>query len=151
MDSFFAGQGFRIDGMIHLSPREAKAATDRGALLVDLRPEYAVRMKTFALPDVLCLEQRELMLAPERVPSDRPLILADSVGVESKRAVALLLERGHANVANLIGGMVEWEGDGMPTQVDPGELWVGECACKLRPRKDYWKVARQSDEPEPKP
>jgi hypothetical protein len=76
MSGFFAGQGLVINGITHLSPREALAAVGRGAALVDLR---------------LDLE-----------------------------------------VANLNGGIHDWDGDGLPLKM--GDVWGGPCACRLRPR-----------------
>ena len=136
MSDFFANQGLFINGMVHLSPREALAAIERGALLVDIREDYALVMKTFDVPGVIYISDSRLKESFDELPRDRPLILADSVGLRSREAVALLQQQGYVDVANLNGGILDWEGAGLPTKVDPQELWAGQCACRLRPRKD---------------
>jgi rhodanese-related sulfurtransferase len=135
MGGFFAGQGLLINGIVHLAPREVLAAVERGAVLVDLREEYELAMKTFDVPGVLFLASSALEEAFEQLPLDRPLILADSVGLRSRAAVAFLQARGCGDVANLNGGILDWESAGLPTKVDPDGLWRGQCACQLRPRK----------------
>jgi len=132
MSDFFAGQGLLIDGITHLSPREAHAAIERGALLVDLREEYELAMKGFEVPDVVLLAKSLLEEGFAILPRDRPLVLADSVGLRSREAAAFLQRQGYVEVASLNGGILDWEGAGLPTRV--GELWGGQCPCQLKPR-----------------
>ena len=134
MSEFFAGQGLFIAGITHLSGQEVLAAVERGAVLVDVREDYEILMKTFDVPGVVFLPTSTFKESFEELPRDRPLILADAVGLRSKDAVILLKEKGFVDVANLNGGILEWERDGMPTKVNPDELWVGDCACSLPPR-----------------
>lgn len=49
------------------------------------------------------------------------------------RRRAALQEHGYTEVANLNGGIHDWDDAGLPTRV--GDLWTGQCACQLRPRK----------------
>jgi rhodanese-related sulfurtransferase len=137
MTDFFANQGLFINGIHHLSPKEALAAIARGAILVDIREEYETGMKAFDVPGVVYLANSSLRDEFEQLTADRPLILADSVGLRSKLAVAFLKERGFVDVANLNGGIVDWDAAGMPTRTNPDEQWVGSCACKLKPRKNF--------------
>jgi len=132
MSAFFANQGLFINGITHLSPREALAAIERGAVLVDLREEYELAMKTFDVPEVVFLANSEFTASFSQLPTDRPLILADSVGLRSRDAVAFLQQQGYTEVANLNGGIVDWDNAGLPTRV--GNLWTGQCACQLKPR-----------------
>jgi len=133
MRDFFAGQGLRINGVTHLSPREALAAIQRGALLVDIREDYELGMKTFDVPALVALANSTFEETFDQLPTDRPLIIADSVGLRSREAVVFLQRHGYAYVANLNGGILDWESAGLPTRV--GELWAGQCACQLKPRR----------------
>jgi rhodanese-related sulfurtransferase len=135
MDEFFAGRGLLIAGTVFLSPREALEAVGRGALLVDLREPYELAMKKFDLPEVLHLPHSALCDKWASLPTDRPLVLADSVGMRSKAAARLLRDRGLPQLASLNGGMLDWDRDGLPTRTDPAEQWTGSCACQLKPRR----------------
>lgn len=75
------------------------------------------------------------------------MILADAVGVNSKKAFLLLQERGYTEIANLNGGIVDWERDGLPTKIIDDEMLIGQCACKLRPKKVY--RSRRTEEEDP--
>lgn len=136
MRPFFDGQGLLIKGICHLSPTEARAAIERGATLVDIREDYETGMKAFDVPGVVYAPNSSLRDTFEQLPRDRPLVVADSVGLRSKPAVAFLLEQGLVDVANLNGGIVDWDRAGLPIVNHPDEQWVGSCACRLKPRKD---------------
>jgi rhodanese-related sulfurtransferase len=133
MDAFFANQGLLIEGVVHLSPREALAAVQRGAALVDLREVYELETRRFDLPGVVFLPSSGLASGFERLPKEQPLVLADSVGLRSKEALLWLRTRGFGQLANLNGGIVDWERDGLP--LDVVGHWVGGCVCKMRVRK----------------
>jgi rhodanese-related sulfurtransferase len=63
------------------------------------------------------------------------MIIADAAGIHSKEAVKLLMDKGFADrMANLAGGLVEWERDGMPLVIDKTEKLSGSCMCQLRRR-----------------
>jgi arsenate reductase (thioredoxin) len=131
--TFFAGRGLCINGITHVSPREALAAIEQGALLVDIREEYELAMKTFDVPGVVFLANSTFAGTFDQLPTDRPLILADSVGLRSRDAVVLLQQHGYTELASLNGGILDWNNAGLPTRV--GSLWTGQCACQLKPRK----------------
>ncbi len=133
MEKSFGGRGLRIDGMVFLSPRDALAALGEGALLIDLRDGLARNGRTFEAGDVILLPYRQLDTGWRELPAGRPLILADCVGLDSKRGARFLLSKGLREVASLNGGMVDWERDGMPTGIDRGGELSGGCACRLSP------------------
>ena len=137
MTEFFANQGMLIHAVRHLSPAEALTAIERGAVVVDIRESFEVDMKAFGVGAVIYLAASRLRDAFEQLPRDKPLILADCVGLHSKPAVAFLQEHGFADVANLNGGIADWESAGMPMLADPDQQWTGSCACRLKPRKKY--------------
>jgi rhodanese-related sulfurtransferase len=52
------------------------------------------------------------------LPSDIPLIVADSVSIKSREAVVFLKQKGFIDIANMAGGFVDWERDGFPVTTD---------------------------------
>ncbi|NLI74855.1 MAG: rhodanese-like domain-containing protein [Candidatus Riflebacteria bacterium] len=139
MNPFFQPYGLHIGGVIHLSPREAFELLPKGALIVDVREPMEMNGKSFAVEDVVLLPYSHLAEEFATLPRDRPLILADSVGLNSKQAVLFLKEHGFSEIANLNGGIIDWEKDGLPTDIDDDEVLIGQCACKLRPKKLFRK------------
>lgn len=69
-----------------------------------------------------------------QLPKNKTLIFADAVGLRSREAVWFLKEKGIKNIANMAGGLVEWERDGLPLKVDKSEILTGSCMCTLRKR-----------------
>lgn len=124
-----------IGGMVHLSGREALEAARAGALFVDLRLTIETDYKKFDVPEVLYLQVEDFEARLAEIPRDRPVIVADSVGLRSRDVVKQLMELGYANVANLNGGILDWEHDGLPIIIDPDKQLSGSCTCRLRPRK----------------
>lgn len=133
MANFFSEIGFELNGIRHISAREAFAAISRGAVLIDIREEYLTIMRTFKVDNyILC----PLSIFDENItaiPKDRPLIVADATGLKSKIAVEKLLNNGFIEVANLAGGIMDWDRDGFPVNADPNEQLSGQCLCKLKP------------------
>lgn len=134
MKDFFHGKGLRIAGVTHLSGAEALELATGGALLVDLRPAIESDYKKFAVPEVIYMTLEEIGDRIAEIPRDRPVIVADSVGLRSKDAVKQLMELGFTNVANLNGGILDWEHDGLPIIVDQRKQLSGSCTCRLKPR-----------------
>ncbi|MDP2807871.1 MAG: rhodanese-like domain-containing protein [bacterium] len=120
--------------MTHLSGSEALEIAKDGGLLVDLRAPIETDYKKFDVPEALYLPAPELKTRLAELSRDRPLIIADSVGLRSKEAVKYLMEQGFTNVANLNGGMLDWEHDGMPIKIDNSKKLSGSCTCRLRPQ-----------------
>lgn len=135
MKEFFQPYGLHIGGVIHLSPREALDLLPKGAVIVDVREEMEMNGKRFAVGTVISLPFSRLPSEFEILSRETPLILADSVGLNSKKAVLFLLDHGYTEIASLNGGIVDWETDGLPTEINDDEVLVGQCACKLRPKK----------------
>jgi len=134
MNNHFKNKGLRIAGMVHLSGAEALAEARSGALLVDLREAIETDYKKFEVPEVLYIPAPELETRLAELSKDRPLIIADSVGLRSKEAVRYLMEQGFTNAANLNGGILDWEHDGMPIKIDNSKKLSGSCTCRLRPQ-----------------
>lgn len=135
MSHDFQGRGLRIGGILFLSPQEAFRCLEEDAVLVDLRQGLTRNGRAFGVKHVIAIPHRELPDSIALLPRDRPLVLADCVGLRSKEAARLLQEAGFCAVASLNGGMVDWERDGLPVTLDPGEELSGACACQLKPSR----------------
>ena len=123
------------EGIHNLAPREAADLCAHGAVILDIREEYVNQFKRFDVPVVIQIPFSRLSNEYRQLPTGRPVIVADSSGLRSSEAAILLKEKGFAQVANLAGGLVEWERDGMPLATDKTEQLSGSCACQLRARE----------------
>ncbi len=131
----FSGKGFISSGFLNLTPRDAYyEAINNGAVLVDVREDYLTGYKQFDVPDVFYYPLSTLELKLNEIRKDVPLIIADSAGLMSHNAMELLSTNGFRNIANLAGGIVEWERDGLPLRTDLMEQLDGSCMCQLKPR-----------------
>lgn len=136
MNDFFKDVGFLNEGIRNLTPRQALSLCQKGAVLIDVREDYMNRFKMFDVPEVIFCPYSILEESLEELPSDRLLIFADAAGLHSREAVLLAMKKGMADrIANLAGGLVEWERDEMPLRIDKGEKLSGSCMCQLRPRE----------------
>jgi rhodanese-related sulfurtransferase len=124
-----------INGLSFLAPSEALLLLKANAVLVDLRDDYFKNGREFDVPHHTSLFYKNLETDYNKLPTDKLLILADYVGIHSKEAGYYLLSKGYTQIASLIGGIVDWVKDDMPTIIDHSEELVGGCACQLKKRK----------------
>ncbi len=131
--SFFSNTGISSNGILHLSAKEAFTALSKGAILVDIREDYHTHMKTFNVDSyIVC----PLSVFDENIaylPKNKPLIIADATGLHSKIAIDKLIQNGFTVVANLAGGIMDWERDGFPVNKNPVAELSGQCPCMLKP------------------
>jgi rhodanese-related sulfurtransferase len=131
----FFKHGFISSGFLNLSARDAFIeATENNAVIIDVREIRLTGYKRFDVPAVINIPNSTLSENYRNLPRDAPLILADSVGLRSHEAMEFLIGKGFKNVANLAGGIVDWERDGLPLKKDLTEQLNGSCVCQLRPR-----------------
>ncbi|HPT14599.1 MAG TPA: rhodanese-like domain-containing protein [Bacteroidales bacterium] len=133
MKEFFCNSGFEIAGILNLTGKQALQCIDNGALLVDVREEYEIAIKDFNAPGKIFCPFSEFDSLAKTLPADRSLIVADCTGIHSKEAVRKLLDAGFPKVANLAGGIAEWERDGLPMK-QSAESMTGQCPCTMRSR-----------------
>lgn len=131
----FFKYGFISSGFLNLSARDAFIeATENNAIIIDVREIRLTGYKRFDVPTVINIPNSILSENYRNLPRDIPLIMADSVGLRSHEAMEFLIGKGYKNVANLAGGIVDWERDGLPLKKDITEQLDGSCVCQLRPR-----------------
>jgi len=134
-NNLFSDIGFISGGILNISPRDAwQQCVENHVVLVDVRESYLTSYKMFDVPEVMYLPLSQLDDRLSELPSGRMFILADSAGIRSHEAMTLMLGKGYENIANLAGGLVEWERDGLPLKINIGEQLEGACTCKLKKR-----------------
>jgi len=135
MEHYFEGKAIYSNGIYNLSPLQAYKLCQEGAILVDVREEYLNRFKIFDVPGLIFCPKKKLVDLMENLPVDKPLIIADASGIHSPEAAKMLIENHFkGSLANLSGGLVDWEHAGLPVVVDYSEKLSGQCACQLRAR-----------------
>lgn len=127
--------GFFSHGVQNLTPGESFALCEKGAIIVDLREDYLSAFKMVKVEKVIYLPLSHLEEHYRELPDDKPLIFADSVGLNSREGVLLMNSHGYDNVANMAGGIVDWEKDGLPIATDINYRLSGSCACQLKARE----------------
>jgi rhodanese-related sulfurtransferase len=104
----------------NLTPEEAKALYEEGALFLDVR-----EVEEFAqarIPGARLLPLSEFMARYAEVPKEGPVVLYCRTGNRSWQAVAWLSAQGWKNLYNLEGGIVRWYRTGLPVDTTPVEV-----------------------------
>ena len=127
--------GFSSHGVHNLTPKESYELCTKGAIIVDVRESYLNNVKMFNVENVVYLPYSELAASYSDLPENKPLIFADAVGLRSREGVLFMNEKGYENVANMAGGIVDWERDGLPLITDKNNRLSGSCMCQLKPRE----------------
>lgn len=135
MNGLFDNYGFISGGIFNVSPREAYELCGKGAMIVDVREEYLNNFKNFKVQEILTIPLSILLQKLSELPRDKELIFADTVGLRSKEAVLILKDKGYIKIANMAGGIVDWERDGLPLITNIEERLSGSCMCQLKPRE----------------
>jgi len=112
---------------VSLSSREAYDYLQKGAIMLDIRPDYELAYRVFNVPEVYTDEQK--------IAKDKPIIVADEVGLKSREIAKNLIQSGYKDVAYLAGGVIDWDKSNMPLNKDGDYEHYGGCACKLRTKK----------------
>ncbi|MBN9112715.1 MAG: sulfurtransferase [Pseudonocardia sp.] len=109
-----------------VGPQEAADLREKGAILVDTRPQWQ-RDAEGSLPGALLIERNHIewrldptsdARIPEAVDHDVTWIVLCSEGYSSSLAAASLQDIGLHNATDLDGGFQAWKAAGLP--VDPG-------------------------------
>lgn len=135
MNNLFQSCKLQIGGIGYVLPSEVVLLLQQGATLVDLREELETDIKAFGIEQVVYLPYIEFEDKWGTLPLEKPLILADSVGIWSKKAAGFLQSRGYSEVASLAGGFTEWERDGFPVKAGKCEPLNGPCLCMIKPHE----------------
>lgn len=134
MKEYYLNLGFEIDGLLNLTGKQAVQCLSESAVLVDVREDFEIAIKDFGLFNKLFCPYTEFDKLAATLPRTMPLIIADCVGIHSKEAAKKLLALGFPKVANLAGGIAEWERDGLPMK-RTSESMSGQCPCIMVSKK----------------
>jgi len=99
-----------------LTPVEA-AALLQGSdvpLLIDVREES--EWNEVHIPGALLIPLSQFVARQEEIPAGRALIMQCRSGGRSGQAALALRTAGRTNVANLAGGITDWEAAGLPVE-----------------------------------
>ena len=135
MENIFSECKLKISGLVYVLPSEVSELLRKGAFVVDLRTELETEIKAFGIENVIYLPYYELDNKWESLPLDKPLILADAVGLHSREAAEKLNSKGYHEIASLSGGIADWEKDGMPMKPGKYQPLNGPCPCMIRPHE----------------
>jgi len=137
MKSKFQGLGIVSQNIVHLSAKEAfELCTNHNAILVDVREEYMLGSKMFDVKEMIYCPYSSLSENFEKFDNERILIFADAVGLKSKESVIFMQSKGFENIANLAGGIVDWDRDNFPIHNDFSKRLSGQCMCQLKYREN---------------
>ena len=99
-----------------LAPAEAAAllAGPDAPLLIDVREES--EWNEGHIPGALLIPLSQFVARQGEIPEGRALIMQCRSGGRSSQAALVLRTAGRANVANLAGGITDWEAAGLPVE-----------------------------------
>jgi rhodanese-related sulfurtransferase len=110
--------------LVRVEPGAAAVAVERGALLVDTRPEWQ-RRADGEIPGALVIERNHLewrldpasdARIPQAVDHDVEVIVVCSEGYSSSLAAASLQDLGLHRATDLVGGFHAWRAAGLPVR-----------------------------------
>jgi rhodanese-related sulfurtransferase len=135
MTDFFSSCRIRIDGIAFPMPGEVPELLSKGAILVDLREEVETGIRAFGIERIIYLPHSEFEEKWETLPLETPLILADAVGLWSRKYALFLVSKGYSEIASLAGGIADWEKDGFPIKPGKYQPLNGPCPCMIVPKE----------------
>lgn len=110
-------QTFHLDGVKHISPREAyDFVSQEKAIMIDVREKEEFEVEHVDLPDVLLHPMPQIMERLQYIPNDRLIIVICAKGERSTKVARVLEMQGFAQVANLDGGMKQWLKEALPVE-----------------------------------
>ncbi|HRS53125.1 MAG TPA: rhodanese-like domain-containing protein [Bacteroidales bacterium] len=133
MENLFENYGFYRDKLLHVSSKEAYELCLKGAILLDVREEYLNSFKKFDVPYIIYIPLSKIKQNDYKLNKESCFyIVADSAGLRSKEAAKLLLSNNFLNIANMAGGLIEWERANLPLIINNNEKLTGSCMCQLK-------------------
>jgi len=134
-----------MEKYLALNCQQAYDLLMKGAILVDLRKDMWKNGRYFAVNEVIDLPYERIESGHSILPEDRFLIMADYVGLKSKKTCQFLVDKGYNSVGYIIGGIVDWEKENMPMRYNRSEELTGGCVCQLKPRNSKEKIKMDED------
>lgn len=92
----------------------AKERVERDALFVDVRERYELAEISYDVPHIVNIPLSEFNERFIELPRDKELIIVCRSGRRSLIVTEFLLQQGFVNVANMIGGIIDWAQKNFP-------------------------------------
>lgn len=96
-----------------IDAQAAKAAVERGALLLDVRQPEELELARIA--GALHIPMNDIPVRLRELPADRPIVVFCHKGARSYGVAGYLMHCGYSDVASLDGGIDAWA-----AFIDPG-------------------------------
>ncbi|MFO7970873.1 MAG: rhodanese-like domain-containing protein [Desulfobacterales bacterium] len=123
-------QRFHLEGVRHISPREAfEQLNNNAVLLVDVRDKDEYDVERVGLPNVKHYPMTEIVDSLENLPKAVLLITMDTLGERGTKVANLLNRQQFSRVANLDGGIVRWKAENLPVEDILPSACGGCCGC----------------------
>lgn len=103
-------------GLARLTPEQARAAWQAGALLVDTRSHDEQREQGGVIPGALHHPLSVVLWRLDELPRGTPVIVICRHGYSSSFAAAQLQELGFREATDVEGGFEAWRMAGLPTE-----------------------------------
>lgn len=94
---------------------EAFELSKEGAVIIDVRQPEELEEIAYDVKNIIHIPLGELESRLAEVPKDKQVIVACRSGKRSGKAYDILNENGFTNIANMEGGILEWQEKGLPT------------------------------------
>jgi len=123
-------QSFTLSGVLHVEPKDAVIElAESDAIIVDVREPNELDIVQFDTTQLIHMPMSSIVDNYQKLPKDKPLIVACTNGVRSVKVVNLLNIQGFTNTVNLDGGIAEWYNNALPIVVKYQENKEGGCGC----------------------
>lgn len=101
-------------GIKEISPQWVAANRNKVSVL-DVRTKIETDEESARIADAQLIPIDELRTRKEEVPKNKPVMIICRSGKRSVLAYTILKEAGWAQVANIAGGLLRWQTEGLPT------------------------------------
>jgi glyoxylase-like metal-dependent hydrolase (beta-lactamase superfamily II)/rhodanese-related sulfurtransferase len=102
-----------FSGVLRISPQWVAANRDNVQIL-DVRTQYELDEESARLDNALLIPINELRERIKEIPDDKPVMTICRSGKRSVLAFNILREAGVEKVANIDGGLLRWQDEGLP-------------------------------------
>lgn len=102
-------------GVLEISPQWVAAHPDAINIL-DVRTRHETTEERTRIRDARLIPIDELRERLDEIPQDKPVMTICRSGKRSVLAFTILREAGWTEVANVSGGLLRWQAEGLPTQ-----------------------------------
>ena len=98
-----------------ITPKDAIAAIEAGAVFIDVREEYEIAELAYGV-EYTNIPLGDIQIRLDDFPKDKNIIIGCRSGARSMNACMFLGMNGYDKVKNLQGGIIAWAENGCPTK-----------------------------------